>query len=160
LSASPSPPGYSPNEVADRLAIQDLLTRYAVAIDTKDWTLLDTVFTPDATLDYESSGGPRAPYPDARAWLARVLEPMVMTQHILGNVTIELDGDSARSRAYYYNPMGAGAPDEEDGMLLFFNGGYYTDRLTRTAAGWRITERVEEMAWIQGWPRPKPGEYL
>ncbi|MDQ3145604.1 MAG: nuclear transport factor 2 family protein, partial [Actinomycetota bacterium] len=37
-------------ELADRLEIDDLLTRYAVAIDTKDWGLLATCFTPDARI--------------------------------------------------------------------------------------------------------------
>ena len=45
-------------EIADRLEIDQLLVRYVDAIDAKDWDLLDTVFTPDAHLDYSSSGGP------------------------------------------------------------------------------------------------------
>jgi hypothetical protein len=39
----------------DRLEIDDLLTRYTVALDTREWDLLATVFTPDATIDYTSS---------------------------------------------------------------------------------------------------------
>ena len=44
-------------EISDRIEIEDLLQRYTAAIDAKDWELLATVFTPDATLDYTSSGG-------------------------------------------------------------------------------------------------------
>ena len=39
-------------EISDRIQINDLLVRYTVAIDTQDWKLLDTVFLPDATVDY------------------------------------------------------------------------------------------------------------
>ena len=44
-------------EISDRIEINDLLVRYTVAIDEKDWELLDTVYTPDAKVDYTSSGG-------------------------------------------------------------------------------------------------------
>ena len=47
----------------DRFAIEDLLQRYTTAIDDKDWDLLDTVFAPDAVLDYTTSGGPKGSYP-------------------------------------------------------------------------------------------------
>jgi hypothetical protein len=42
---------------SNRLEIQALLTRYTIAIDTHDWGMLDTVFTPDARIDYEASAG-------------------------------------------------------------------------------------------------------
>ena len=38
----------TPQEVADRAEIHDVIVRYGWAIDTKDWALLDTVFTDDA----------------------------------------------------------------------------------------------------------------
>ena len=44
-------------ELSDRLEINDLLIRYTYAIDDGDWELLDRVFTPDAQIDYTSSGG-------------------------------------------------------------------------------------------------------
>jgi hypothetical protein len=49
----------SPADVADRLAIDDLLTRYTMAVDDGNWDQLDTVFTPDAVIDYRSAGGIR-----------------------------------------------------------------------------------------------------
>jgi hypothetical protein len=59
--------------LADRVAMDDLLTRYATAIDSRDWDLLDTVFTDDAQLDYRSAGGIEGSYPEVRRWLAEVL---------------------------------------------------------------------------------------
>ena len=47
----------SNEEISDRLEISDLLTRYCTAIDAKDYELLDECFTPDARVDYVSSGG-------------------------------------------------------------------------------------------------------
>jgi hypothetical protein len=60
-------------ELSDRIEIQDLLVRYARAIDTKDWGLLDTCFTADAQVDYTSSGGIAGRYPEVRQWLAKAL---------------------------------------------------------------------------------------
>ena len=52
--------------VADRIRLDDLLTRYATAIDNRDWELLDTVFTGDAHLDYRTAGGLEGIYPEVR----------------------------------------------------------------------------------------------
>ena len=41
-----------PHEISDRLEIADVLTRYTRAIDAGEWDRLDTVFTPDADIDY------------------------------------------------------------------------------------------------------------
>ena len=133
-------------EIADRLAIEDLLTRYCQAIDTRDWALLDTVFVTDAHIDYTSSGGVKGRYPEVRAWLAEVLPRFAMSQHLVTNKRIAIDGDAATSRAYFYNPMGSANPDGS--LALFFVGGYYEDRLVRTAEGWRIRERIEKQAWV------------
>jgi 3-phenylpropionate/cinnamic acid dioxygenase small subunit len=133
-------------EIADRLEIQDLLTRYCRAIDTRAWDDLDTIFTPDATIDYTAAGGVRGAFPEVKAWLAEVLPRFAMTQHLVTNHDIQVDGDRATSRVYVYNPMGtrnaAGTLD------LFFFGGWYNDRLVRTPDGWRIAERTEETAYI------------
>ena len=40
---------------ADRLAIQDLQIRYAIALDSRDWELLRTVFLPTAQVQYPGS---------------------------------------------------------------------------------------------------------
>jgi 3-phenylpropionate/cinnamic acid dioxygenase small subunit len=137
-------------QLVDRRAIDDLLTRYAAAIDTKDWDLLDTCFTPDAFIDYTSAGGTKGNYPEVRAWLAEALAAFPMTQHLVTNRTVTLDGDTGRGRAYFYNPMGSPGPD--GAMQLFFVGGYYNDRFVRTPDGWRIAERIEETAWFHGGP--------
>ena len=55
-------------EISDRIEINDLLVRYTVAIDEKDWELLDTVYTPDAKVDYILRSGPgsRRRWPHSR----------------------------------------------------------------------------------------------
>jgi hypothetical protein len=82
-------------EISDRIEINDLLVRYTVAIDTKDWKLLDTCFTADADVDYTTSGGIKGKYPEVRAWLEKALAAFDMTQHLITNTTLELAGDRA-----------------------------------------------------------------
>ena len=131
-------------ELQDRFEIDELLTRYATAIDDKTFDLLDTVFTPDARVDYVSAGGIAGDYTTVKAWLAEILPTFPSYQHIVGNRRITLDGDAATSIASFHNPMVLA-----DGTM-FFCGGEYHDRLVRTADGWRIAERVEKTAYSTG----------
>jgi 3-phenylpropionate/cinnamic acid dioxygenase small subunit len=135
--------------LADRLAIQALLVRYAWAIDTKDWAALDTVFLADAWLDYSSNpGGAAGHYPEIRAWLETSLAPFPVTQHLVTNIDPTIDGDRATCRTMVYNPMGAAT--REGPLHFFFLGGRYDDELVRTPDGWRIAKRVESLLWFQG----------
>jgi len=134
-------------EISDRIEINDLLVRYTVAIDEKDWELLDTVYTPDAKIDYTSSGGIKGEYPEVRAWLAKALAAFPMTQHLVSNSVVELAGDTATARTMVFNPMGTA--NDKGGYDLFFVGGWYEDELVRTEHGWRIAVRYERKAFME-----------
>ena len=142
--------------IADRLDIEEVLTRYAWAIDTKQFDGLDDVFTPDAFVDYTSAGGIKGSYPEIKQWLATVLPHFPAYQHLVTNKHIEIEGDRATSRAEFYNPMAQEAPD--GGRSYFFVGGEYHDKLVRTDRGWRIAERIEKTVWTDGSvPTAPPG---
>ncbi len=132
-------------DIADRMEIEDVLTRYATAVDTKDWDLYTSCFVPDAAIDYTSSGGIKGTLPEVKAWLAQIMPTFPMSQHIVTNKVIKVTGDTATCRSYLFNPMAL--PEDVEGMILFFEGGYYNDKLVRTRDGWRIAERVEESAY-------------
>ena len=138
----------STQEISDRLEIQDLLIRYSRAIDTKDYKLLDSCFTPDAHVDYASSGGIAGKYPEVRAWLEKALAAFPAMMHFIGNITLELDGDRARSRTYVINPMGFPKPDGS--LHVFTVAAHYVDELVRGSEGWRIAQRVEEQVLLDG----------
>ncbi|WP_420638255.1 nuclear transport factor 2 family protein [Candidatus Poriferisocius sp.] len=146
----------------DRLAIEDVIVRYTVAIDEKDWDLLDTVFTPDARLDYSSSA-PDVPeaagdYPTVKGWLQAALSIFPMTQHLVGKTYIRSwDGDTAQCTTLFHNPMGM--PVADDGktfdpngpkQFMFFVGGWYHDTVTRTPDGFRITQKIETSGYHEG----------
>ena len=132
--------------LADRIEIDELITRYATAIDERDFDLLDTVFTEDAELDYQEVGdfnGDRAAF---KAWMADVAPLFDMWLHHATNRAITVEGDTATAVSYLLNPVVLkGRP----GVLT--EGGRYHDRMVRTAEGWRIASRREEPLW-HDWP--------
>jgi hypothetical protein len=134
--------------ISDRLEIDDLLTHFAVAIDTKQYDLLDDVFTADALIDYTAAGGIRGSYPEAKRWITEVMAPFTVCQHLIVNHDVRIDGDRAHVRSYLYNPLGI--PDGAGGTKRFFVGGYYDDDCIRTADGWRIAGRVAATVWTDG----------
>lgn len=144
-------------EMSDRLEIQDLFARYSFAIDERDWNGLDSVFTPDARIDYSETGGAKGSFSEIKAWLPGALERFPAFQHMVATIKLTLDGDSATSRTILFNPMvhrdAAGADQ------TFFIGLWYRDKLVRTADGWRIAERYEQMSWNHNVPpmEPVPG---
>ncbi|NNL66707.1 MAG: nuclear transport factor 2 family protein [Myxococcales bacterium] len=138
----------STREISDRIQINDLLIRYTRAIDEKDWALLDTCFTPDAHVDYTSAGGIAGDYPKVRAWLEQALSPFPVTVHALANSVVEIDGDQATARSYVHNPMTFNNPDGS--VHIFTVGAFYNDKLVWTDDGWRIRERIEETAFMDG----------
>jgi 3-phenylpropionate/cinnamic acid dioxygenase small subunit len=140
--------GLTQQEIADRIEIQDLMVRYARAIDTKDYGLLDTCFMPDAHVDYVSSGGTKGPYPEVRAWLEKALAPFPAMMHLVANNQVELNGDQANSRTYVINPMGF--PNKDGSLHVFTVAAHYVDKLVRTPDGWRIAERIEETVLMDG----------
>jgi SnoaL-like protein len=126
-------------EISDRFEIQQLLIDYSTAIDQRRFDDLDRVFTPDAYIDYRAMGGIDGTYPDVKAWLAQVLPNFPFYAHMLGNFDVRIAGDSASSRTFCFNPMGLGG----DKNQIMYCGLWYEDEFVRTAAGWRMTRRVE-----------------
>ena len=144
-------------EISDRIEIQDLFARYAFAIDERDWDALDTVFTPDAWIDYSETGGAKGSLAEIKGWLPCALERFPAFQHMVATTKLALDGDRATSRTILFNPMvhrDAAGHDQ-----VFFIGLWYRDVLVRTPAGWRIAERYEELGWTHNAPPmdPVPG---
>jgi ketosteroid isomerase-like protein len=131
----------------DRIEIDDLLVRYSTAIDTKDFDLLDDVFTADADCDYEVVGDFRGDPAAFKAWLSEVMGFFDFHMHYVTNRAVVLDGDTATAVSYLYNPC---VLKGGDGTVLD-EGGRYHDTLVRTPDGWRIASRREEPIWHR-WP--------
>jgi 3-phenylpropionate/cinnamic acid dioxygenase small subunit len=131
--------------IADRLAISDVLIRYATALDTRNWDLFRTCFTDDCVCDYDPVG-PREGYADFEALARGYVEPLAATQHLVTNHVIEISGDTATARSYAH-AMHVSATGAQ-----FVIAGAYEDELVRTSDGWRIRHRKFPISWWSGDP--------
>jgi SnoaL-like domain len=132
-------PGFSHQEVADRLAIQDLIARYAVVIDNRDFDALDALFLPDAQIDFSTFNGPVGDLAEIKTFLAASLPFFTRSQHMMGLPLIDLAGDTAHARTSCNNPMISEQPGGKTSVWLL--GLWYDDDLVRTADGWRFSAR-------------------
>jgi len=132
----------------DRLAITDLMTRYATAIDSRNWALLESCFTPDAEVHYPGAAPLHGPTAVAR-FCEEALRPYRATQHLLGNYTVEVSGDVAATsvslQATHVTPR-------SEGGGIFVLGGTYRDRVVRSDGQWRIAERTLTTTWTERRP--------
>jgi hypothetical protein len=139
----------SQQELSDRLEINDLITDYSYAIDTRSWDELDDIFTADAHIDYSAVGGESGDVPTIKAWLAKTLEMFSGFQHLVATSKVSIDGDTAIGRTLCHNPM---ILPGEKGETVIFVGIWYHDTFLRTDDGWRISSRREEKGYMHGLP--------
>ncbi|MFE1173854.1 nuclear transport factor 2 family protein [Streptomyces sp. NPDC058773] len=143
----------------DRLALDDLITGYAIAVDDGDWPGYLALFTPDGRADYRSAGGIEGSAEEMTRWLAEMLRQFAMRQHLIVNRRIAFarrdgaSGDTATVRADYLNPMrlAGPAPDAGEGPTApnYTCGGRYEFAARRTTEGWRLTGVVVHEKWRQ-----------
>lgn len=137
-------------EISDRMEINNLLIDYCTAVDAKDFDAFDRLFTADAHIDYSAMGGIEGDLPSVKAWLKKAMAQFPMTQHLIANSRVWIEGNTARARTLCHNPMQM--PDGKGGYQLAFLGLWYVDRLERTGEGWRISERKEEFGYVSNMP--------
>lgn len=136
--------------VMDRLAIDELVTSYAVTVDDADWGAYRELFTPDGRADYRSSGGMEGSAAEVADWLAETMRLFPVRQHLIVNRRLRIQdlggypGDDAEVHADYVNPMRMESGDD------FFSGGRYTFGVLRTDGGWRLRSVVIHEKWRRG----------
>ncbi len=132
-------------ELSDRQEITDLMTRYTLALDTRSFTDLREVFTADAVLDYASAGGPTGDSEVAVPWLERGLSAFDRSQHVIGQIAVDLSENAAQALAYFTSQRVRVNPDGTERLIEV--GGYYHLDLVRTPDGWRSRGFVEDRVW-------------
>lgn len=114
------------------------LTRLARAMDERDWDVLLAILADDATGDLGE--GPLSSPQEIVGTIRRYLDACGPTQHLLGNLLVDVDGDGAQSRCYVSDMhLGRG----EAAGLTFATLGDYHDRWRRIDGQWRLAHRVK-----------------
>jgi hypothetical protein len=127
--------------LAQLLAERDIarqLARIARAMDERAWQELDAIVDAQATADFGT--GPVAGRAAIVALMRSFLDACGPTQHLLGNLTVEVSGDLAQSRCYVSDlHLGGGA----NAHLTFQTLGEYRDRWRQHSGAWWLTERIK-----------------
>ncbi len=133
--------------VADRIAVQDVMLRYAAGVDERDMDLYRSCFAEDV----EVVGFGDQVVHGADAWVdyvEKALQAFGPTQHMLAPQLADINGDQASARtdvqALHYMK-------EPQGETLTLWATYKSD-MRRTADGWKIVrhELVSRGTRIQG----------
>ena len=118
-------------------AIRNCLHQYARAIDRRDGKLIDSIFWPDSKVEYGIYKGTGGEFSGLiHEWMDNGFK---LTDHLLGNVTITIEGDRAHSETYL---LAFHHLTREDGSVFdWLVGGRYQDRFERRNGAWRIAFR-------------------
>ena len=130
----------------DKEEIREVLNNYARGCDSRDWALFEHVFVEDVAFnygnEYQATG---------RHKLVKLIQNSLTgcgpTQHLLGNFSIQVNGDSAQCRCYVRAfHVGRG---ERRGQL-YEVWGEYRDGLQRRDGVWKIVERYFAITYEHG----------
>jgi ketosteroid isomerase-like protein len=132
--------------IADRVEIEALRGEFTDAAMMREYDRLASLFTPDGVLRMPNVPVELVGHEEIRAWGQRVpdlLDFLVQTTH---PGAIQLNGDTATGRTYIQE-LGR-THDGKSGL----NFAIYHDRYQRTSDGWKFTERVYEVRYLDTTP--------
>jgi len=132
-------------ELADRLAIAEVLAAHSRGLDRLDLPLLQACYWPDAEVDYGSFRG------EAQQFAALVIPALEgqyeLTRHALSNTLIDLRGDRARVESLVSAAHLLKSNTEE---MLF--SGRYLDALEKRGEQWKLMHRQVVIDWSRRRP--------
>ena len=129
----------------DRAEIADRIARLAHAQDSRDWDGVGASFVPDAV--YVHPSGRLEGVDQIVDRTRNALQVLDASQHLIGSISVTVDGDTATSTAYFQaQHVREGTPDGD----LYAIAGTYADAWVRTPDGWRIESRTQTYNWRSG----------
>jgi hypothetical protein len=142
-----------------RQAHIDMMIRYAHALDTVDWALLETLFTEDASLRARVLVDRKPPPPSEEyvtegrealiGGLKHIFAGLSATHHLLGNYVVEpaADGTTAKASCYvraYHQGNGPRAHLFEESLARF------DFETVRDGGAWKIRRMQETLMVMLG----------
>ncbi len=134
----------------ERMDVAEVVYAYATGVDTRDWALYRSIFMDEVEFDFSSWDGNPARRMRADDWVAGVrplFHGLDATQHAMSNPRVAIDGERATCLMYM---QAAHFLANREGDAEFTIGGYYTDQLVRTAAGWKLCGVKLTVVWSRG----------
>jgi ketosteroid isomerase-like protein len=132
-------------QMRDERAIRAVIERYGRAVDRLDSELLASLFHDDADIHY----GPDVFEGGKREYVSSIIgmaASMVRSQHMIGHVLIEVEGDRAWVESYAQATQMMPRGGE---VVEFGTGCRYLDRFERRNGEWRIASRQVVIDWLR-----------
>ena len=148
----------------DKQEITEVIHLYCRALDRRDEELLRTVFHPNSTHDHGPYEGPSS---DFCKFVMKGFSTIGATQHQVGSILIDLQGDIAYAETYWV-AFHRIPENQSEGDVLFkshgkdedlFIGGRYVDRFERRNGVWKIAHRFGVHDW-QRWETASERDFL
>ncbi len=127
------------NDIIVHHEIQARLTQFARFMDNRDWVGLASILSDDAIAEFGE--GPLQGSAAIVGCIRRYLDACGVTQHLLGNLIVHVDGDHAESHCYVSDMhLGIGAREH----MTFRTLGDYHDHWRRQDGEWRLIRRDKD----------------
>jgi hypothetical protein len=127
----------------EREKIRDCIVRLARGEDRRNADLISASYWPDSTSDYGVFVGSFDKY---LAWVVPGSPAIAVTQHVLGQTLIELQGDAASAETHVTSYHRINMGEEERDTVI---GGRYLDKFEKRRGEWRISHRLMLYDWFQ-----------
>ncbi|HQR03192.1 MAG: nuclear transport factor 2 family protein [Proteobacteria bacterium] len=134
--------------LSDERTILNGLGDFARILDRKQWDRVGEVFAIDVSFNY-GDGKEQQGIEAMRQQFRTFLDRCGPTQHLLGSIQIEWEGNQAISRSYV---QARHQGKDTQSHLYVDTSGEYTDRWERRAEGWRIVRRDARWDIFKGDP--------
>jgi SnoaL-like domain len=134
----------------DRAQIGEVIHRYPVSIDARDWKLFRSIFSDEIQVYL----GPPVQTPKLRTVSADrfteqvtgIISRFDVTQHFLTDYHVEINGDDALYVSYMQ------ARHFKKGQPTWDMGGYYRYHLIRAGESWQIPKYTLTVTWEENRP--------
>ena len=133
----------------DRQQVEDVLLRYASAIDTKDYTTLRALFCDDIRGQYGDAvvhGGD-----ELLEWIDRMTATKTWQHHLLSVYHIDfVNATEANALTYHTSHQtDSTAPGQISRIIA-----RYRDTLRKEDGRWKIADKVMEIGWVDSFTAP------
>jgi len=159
---------YSPERLADRARIQDIMLRWCRAVDRLDLAVMPELFHEDMQDNHGSYRGDRA---GMIRWIGERHQSITFSMHLVSNILIEFSNpdlalvETTILSAQRYAPeareslaQSSGGKLGEPGMATDVTGSArYVDRFERRDGKWKIARRTVVFGWKRMEPVPADG---
>jgi hypothetical protein len=144
------------SDTADRIALRDLVERYALAVDARDIDTVVHLFTEDGVMlshlmpGTEGTPLERRGHEQLRRALELGLGQYKRTTHVIGGQVIEFEGDESVGAVECLAHHVYGTDEGDDRLLIMAI--RYHDRYTQREGPWRFAERRLRLEWREDRP--------